>query len=76
MGSGVIITPDGYIVTNNHVVEGADKLDITLNDNRTFNGRVIGTDPSTDLALIKIDAKDLPIVKFGDSDNLKVGEWV
>ena len=48
MGSGVIITPDGYIVTNNHVVEGADKLDITLNDNRTFNGRVIGTDPSTD----------------------------
>ena len=76
LGSGVIITPDGYIVTNNHVVEGADKLDITLNDNRTFNGRVIGTDPSTDLALIKIDAKDLPIVKFGDSDNLKVGEWV
>lgn len=76
LGSGVIIIPDGYIVTNNHVVEGADKLDITLNDNRTFNGRVIGTDPSTDLALIKIDAKDLPIVKFGDSDNLKVGEWV
>ena len=75
-GSGVIISKDGYIVTNNHVVEGADKLDITLNDNRTFNGRVIGTDPSTDLALIKIDAKDLPIVKFGDSDNLKVGEWV
>ncbi len=76
LGSGVIITPDGYIVTNNHVVEGADKLDITLNDNRTFNGRVIGTDPSTDLALVKIDAKDLPIVKFGDSDKLKVGEWV
>ncbi len=76
LGSGVIITPDGYIVTNNHVVEGADKLDITLNDNRTFNGRVIGTDPSTDLALVKIDAQDLPIVKFGDSDQLKLGEWV
>ncbi len=76
LGSGVIITPDGYIVTNNHVVEGADKLDITLNDNRTFNGRVIGTDPSTDLALVKIDAKDLPSIKFGDSDQLKVGEWV
>ena len=76
LGSGVIISPDGYIVTNNHVVEGADKLDITLNDNRVMNGRVIGTDPSTDLALVKIDAKDLPSVRFGDSDKLKVGEWV
>lgn len=76
LGSGVIISSDGYIVTNNHVVEGADKLDITLNDNRSFNGKIIGTDPSTDLALVKIDATDLPIVKFGDSDNLKIGEWV
>ena len=58
------------------MVEGADKLDITLNDNRVMNGRVIGTDPSTDLALVKIDAKDLPSVRFGDSDKLKVGEWV
>ncbi len=75
-GSGVIITPDGYIVTNNHVVEGADKVEVTMNDNRSFNGRIIGTDPSTDLALVKIEASDLPTVKFGDSDKLKVGEWV
>ena len=75
-GTGIVLTADGYIVTNNHVVEGADKLDITLNDNRSFNGKIIGTDPSTDLALVKIDATDLPIVKFGDSDNLKIGEWV
>jgi Do/DeqQ family serine protease len=76
LGSGVIISEDGYIVTNNHVVDGADRLEITLNDNRTFNATVIGTDPTTDLALIKIEAKNLPVIPFGDSDALKVGEWV
>ncbi|MDE6264486.1 MAG: Do family serine endopeptidase [Paramuribaculum sp.] len=76
LGSGVIISADGYIVTNNHVIEGAEKLEITLNDNRTFNATVIGADPTTDLALIKIEAKDLPVIPFGDSDALKVGEWV
>lgn len=76
LGSGVIISADGYIVTNNHVIDGAEKLEITLNDNRTFNATVIGADPSTDLALIKIEAKDLPVIPFGDSDALKVGEWV
>ena len=75
-GSGVIISPDGYIVTNNHVVEKADKIEITTNDHRNFLAKVIGTDPNTDLALIKIDAKDLPIVKLGNSDAVKVGEWV
>ena len=76
MGSGVILTPDGYIVTNNHVIEGADILEVTLNDKRSFNAKIIGTDPSTDLALIKIEAKDLPTLPFGDSDKLQVGEWV
>lgn len=75
-GSGVIISPDGYIVTNNHVVEKADKIDITTNDHRHFKAKVIGTDPNTDLALIKIDATDLPIVKLGNSDDARVGEWV
>ena len=75
-GSGVIISADGYIVTNNHVVNGADELTVTLNDNREFSARIIGTDPTTDLALIKIDGKNLPTLPIGDSDNLKVGEWV
>jgi serine protease Do len=75
-GSGVIISPDGYIVTNNHVVDKADKIEIVTNDHRNFKAKVIGTDPNTDLALIKIDAHDLPIVKLGNSDNVKVGEWV
>ena len=75
-GSGVIITDDGYIVTNNHVVENAEKVEVTLNDNRTFSAKVVGTDPSTDLALLKIDEKGLPYVPYGNSDNLKVGEWV
>jgi len=75
-GSGVIISPDGYIVTNNHVVEKADKIDIITNDHRHFTAKVIGTDPNTDLALIKISATNLPIVKFGNSDAVKVGEWV
>lgn len=75
-GSGVIISDDGYIVTNNHVVNNAESITITLNDNRTFTAKVIGTDPSTDLALLKIDAKDLPFVSYGNSDNVSVGEWV
>ncbi|MDD7273131.1 MAG: trypsin-like peptidase domain-containing protein [Prevotella sp.] len=75
-GSGVIISSDGYIVTNNHVVEGADELTVTLNDNREFSARIVGTDKNTDLALIKVNAKDLPYLAVGSSDNLKVGEWV
>ena len=75
-GSGVIISSDGYIVTNNHVVEGADQLTVTLNDNREFSARIIGTDKTTDLALIKVDGKNLPSLPIGDSDQLKVGEWV
>jgi Do/DeqQ family serine protease len=75
-GSGVIITDDGYIITNNHVVEDADKVEITLNDNRTFTAKIVGNDPSTDLALLKIDEKNLPFIAYGNSDELKVGEWV
>ncbi len=75
-GSGVIISTDGYIITNNHVIDGADELEVTLNDNRKFPAMVIGADPSTDIALIKIEAKDLPTIPFGDSEKLKVGEWV
>ena len=75
-GSGVIISTDGYIVTNNHVVDGADELTVTLNDNKEYSARIIGTDKTTDLALIKISAKDLPALPIGDSDKLKVGEWV
>ena len=75
-GSGVIISSDGYIVTNNHVVEGADELTVTLNDNREFSARIVGLDKSTDLALIKIDGKNLPSLPIGNSDDLKVGEWV
>ena len=76
LGSGVIISADGYIITNNHVIEGAEKLEITLNDNSTYNATVIGADAATDLALLKIDAEDLSFITFGDSDKLKVGEWV
>lgn len=75
-GSGVIISPDGFIVTNNHVVEGADELTVTLNDNREFSARIIGTDKDTDLALIKVDGKNLPTLPIGDSDKVTVGEWV
>ena len=75
-GSGVIISTDGYIVTNNHVVDGADELTVTLNDNREFSARIIGTDKNTDLALIKVNAKDLPAIKVISSDDIKVGEWV
>lgn len=76
LGSGVIITADGYIVTNNHVIEKADKLEVTLNDNRNFTAKVIGTDPTTDLALIKIEAEGLHVIPFGASEDLHVGEWV
>jgi serine protease Do len=76
IGSGVIITADGYLVTNNHVVENSEKVTVTLNDKREFTAKVVGTDHSTDLALLKIDAKDLPFITFGNSDAMKVGEWV
>lgn len=76
LGSGVIISEDGYIVTNNHVIANADKLEVLLNDNSTYDAKVIGTDEATDLALIKIDAKDLSPIIFGDSESVKVGEWV
>lgn len=75
-GSGVIISSDGYIVTNNHVVENADNVTVTLNDNREFSAKIIGTDPTTDLALIKIEGNDFPTLVIGDSDALRVGEWV
>ena len=76
IGSGVIISEDGYIVTNNHVVENSEKISITLNDKREFDAKLIGSDPSTDLALLKINAKNLPYILYGNSDDLKVGEWV
>lgn len=76
VGSGVIIRPDGYIVTNNHVVANATKVQVTLNNNKTYEAKVIGTDPATDVALIKIDAQGLPTLPFGDSDQLRLGEWV
>ncbi|MEN3040507.1 MAG: Do family serine endopeptidase [Bacteroidia bacterium] len=75
-GSGVIISPDGYIVTCNHVIEKASRIRVVLYDNRTFKANVVGTDPSTDLALLKIDASELPYLEFGDSDQLRVGDWV
>ena len=76
MGSGVIISSDGYIVTNNHVVDGADELTVSLSDNREFSARIIGADKTTDLALIKIDGKELPAIQIANSDDVKVGEWV
>ncbi len=75
-GSGVIISSDGYIVTNNHVVEGADELTVTLNDNKEYSARIIGTDKTTDLALIKIDCNNLPAIVIANSEDIKVGEWV
>lgn len=75
-GSGVIISQDGYIVTNNHVVDRADKIEITLNDKRSYVADVIGRDPATDLALLKIKENNLPYISYGNSDNVKVGEWV
>ena len=75
-GSGVIIREDGYIVTNNHVIEGATDIEVTLTNNKTFKAELIGTDPATDVALIKVDAQGLPVIPFGDSDKLRLGEWV
>lgn len=75
-GSGVIISADGYIVTNNHVVENATKLKVKLSDGRSFSAKLIGTDPTTDVALIKIDQSELPTLAFGDSDQMRLGEWV
>ncbi len=75
-GSGVILSDNGYIVTNNHVIANADELEVTLYDNRIYKATLVGTDPNTDIAVIKIDEKDLPFVKFGNSDVVKVGEWV
>lgn len=76
-GSGVIISPDGYIITNNHVIENSTQLEVTLNDNKTYEAELIGTDPNTDIALIKIEAnEDLPFIPFGDSNHAKIGEWV
>src|SRR5690554_267001 len=75
-GSGVIISKDGYIITNNHVVENANEVSVSLNDNREFTAEVVGTDPQSDLALLKIEGEDFPYLTFGNSDALKVGEWV
>ena len=76
-GSGVIISPDGYIITNNHVIDGSQKLSVTLNDNKTFEATIVGSDPKTDIALLKIETdEDLPYATFGDSDSAKIGEWV
>jgi serine protease Do len=76
IGSGCIISPDGYIITNNHVIEDADNIEVKLNDNRVFTAQLVGRDPSTDLALLKIKADNLTYLKYGDSDKLRVGEWV
>ena len=76
LGSGVIVTSDGYIVTNNHVVQDAEKIMVTLNDKRVFKASIIGTDPSTDLALLKIDASSLSFLAYGNSDEVRIGEWV
>jgi serine protease Do len=76
LGSGFIVSTDGYIMTNNHVVGDADEIKVTLKDGREFDGEIIGTDPRTDVAVIKIDGKDLPVIELGDSDALKIGEWV
>jgi serine protease Do len=75
-GSGFIISPDGYILTNNHVVEGADRVNVILADKREFEARVIGRDPNTDIAVVKVDARNLPTVRMGDADGLEVGDWV
>ncbi|GAB4134711.1 MAG: trypsin-like peptidase domain-containing protein [Bacteroidia bacterium] len=75
-GSGVIISSDGYIVTNNHVIDRADEIEVTLNDKRTYTATLVGADPNTDLAVIKIDEKQLPFLAYGNSDDVRVGEWV
>ena len=76
VGSGVIISSDGYIVTNNHVINNSEQIEVTLNDKRNYIAQLIATDPTTDIALLKIDAQDLPYIPFGNSDELRIGEWV
>jgi serine protease Do len=75
-GSGVILTPDGYIATNNHVIDNASKIEVILNDKRSYVAELVGNDPETDLALLKIEESDLPFLSFGNSDDIQVGEWV
>lgn len=75
-GSGVIISPDGYVITNNHVIEGASDIQVTMNDRKDYEARLIGTDPSTDIALLKINASNLPFITMGNSDSIRIGEWV
>jgi Do/DeqQ family serine protease len=75
-GSGVIVSADGYIITNNHVIEKAETVEVTLNDKRTFTAKVVGRDPSSDIALLKIKGDNLPFIRYGNSDDLKLGEWV
>ena len=75
-GSGVIVTDDGYIVTNNHVISGASEIEVTIEDNKVYKAQLVGTDPATDIALLKIEAENLPVISYGDSDNLRLGEWV
>jgi len=75
-GSGVIISEDGYIITNDHVIDDAENVEVRLNDKRVFEARIVGKDPSTDIALLKIEARGLPFIKYGDSDKLRLGEWV
>jgi Do/DeqQ family serine protease len=75
-GSGVIISSDGYIITNNHVIKGASSIEVTLNNKKELKAEIIGSDPTTDIALLKVDSKDLPYISFGNSDGLKIGEWV
>ena len=76
LGSGFIFRSDGYILTNEHVIQGAEQIKVTLKDGREFDGKVIGSDPLTDIAIIKVDATDLPALPLGDSDRARVGEWM
>ena len=76
VGSGFLISADGFVITNNHVVEGADQIQVTLNDRRVFDAEVVGLDEPSDIALLKLDAADLPFVEFGDSEAVRVGDWV
>ncbi|RLD46860.1 MAG: deoxyribonuclease HsdR, partial [Bacteroidetes bacterium] len=75
-GSGVIISSDGYIITNNHVIQNSTNIEVILNDKSSYKAKIIGTDPNTDIALLKIEKTNLPVIKYGNSDNLKIGEWV
>ena len=76
LGSGVIVSADGYILTNNHVVEGAEKLTVVFQDQKKYTAKIVGTDPQTDVAVIKVDAKNLPTATLGNSDEVKVGQWI